>query len=79
MEMKKDWTSVPIKATKGIFPNTTMTNCTEELEDVSTLEMSNNATETANVTVTFGYEEVGWYEPMSQIEARYPGQTLLTK
>ncbi len=79
MTMKGQWPTVPIRETKGILPNTTMTNCTEEAGGVSTLEMSTKATETAKITVTFGYEELSWYEPMSQIEAKYPGQTLLTK
>ncbi len=77
--MKGLWPTVPIEG-QGIPPNTTATNCTEEAGDVSTIEMSANATETvAKVTVTFGYENLGWYEPMSQIEAEYKGQTLLTK
>jgi hypothetical protein len=76
--MKGQWPTVPIEG-KGILAKTTVTNCTPEAGGVSTIEISANATGTAKNTVTVGYKELGWYEPMSQIEAKYPGQALLTK
>jgi hypothetical protein len=56
-----------------------VTNCKEEAGGVSTIEISANATETIKNEVMVGYKELGWYEPMAQIEAKYKGQTLLTK
>jgi hypothetical protein len=72
------WPAVPV-AGAGIPAKATVKKCTEEAGDVTTIEMSEKATKTANVEVTLGYKELGWYEPMSQIEAMYPGQSLLVK
>jgi hypothetical protein len=77
--MKGQWPTVPVEG-KGIPAKTTVTKCKEEAGAVTTIEMSAKATENGSkVEITIGYKELGWYEPMSQIEAVYKGQALLVK
>jgi uncharacterized protein YacL (UPF0231 family) len=77
-KMKEKWgTKVPVEGT-GIPPKTTVTECVEAVA-TTTLKMSNKATKEEEVEVTVGQKELGWYEPMSEIDARYPVQKLLTK
>jgi hypothetical protein len=78
-EMSKLWPSVPIKGVKGVQAGTTMTGCTEAADGTATINISLEATETAEVEVTFGYKELGWYEPIGRIKTKYPGQVLLKK
>jgi len=64
----------------GIPAETTVTECKEELAGLeATLRMSAAATETGLRTLKIGYTNLSWYEPMSQIKAVFPGQTLLVK
>lgn len=64
----------------GIPAETTVTQCIEELGGLeATLRMSAAATQTGVRTLTIGYANLSWYEPMSQIKAVFPGQTLLVK
>lgn len=77
-KMKEKWgTRVPIEG-NGIPPKTTVTECVEA-GATATLKMSNKATKEEEVEVTVGQKELGWYEPMSEIDAKYPTQKLVTK
>jgi hypothetical protein len=74
---KTMWPTVPIAGT-GIPAETIVEECKEVGAD-ATIKMSKTATVTGESTVTIGYTQLGWYEPMSQIEAVYTGQTLRVK
>jgi hypothetical protein len=69
----------PVEAEKGIPGETTVKSCTVTGATAS-IEMSNPATETIkDLWITIGHPTLSWYEPMSRIEAAYPGQALLVK
>jgi hypothetical protein len=75
-EMQAMW-PVPIEG-KGIPAKTTVKNCEDGVS--ANIEMSAAATENGVGTViTVGHTVLSSYEPMSQIEAVYTGQTLLVK
>jgi hypothetical protein len=64
----------------GIPAETTVTECKEELGGLeATLRMSAAATQTGLRTLAIGYANLSWYEPMSQVKAVFPGQTLLVR
>jgi hypothetical protein len=79
-KLKEWWLTVPIEG-EGIPANTNVTGCREVVGPPAsaTLEMSLRATRTSEVQVTYGRKVLGWYEPMSRIEAKYPGQALLVR
>lgn len=76
-EMKTMWeAAVPISGT-GVPAKTTVTACNEELSGLAAIDMSAAATESGVKLVKIGQGALAAYEPMSQIEAMFPGQTLL--
>jgi hypothetical protein len=78
--MKTEWTTagVPIEG-NGINPKTTITECKEPGANAE-IKMSAAATKTGGkVAITIGHTTLSDFEPMSQIEAAYPDQTLLVK
>ena len=86
MEMEARWKDAP-KSVRvpvegpGIPPKTTATGC-EVKNFLATVSMSKGATTTPPgnpVGVTIGHKELMWYEPMSRIEGKYPGQSLVVK
>jgi hypothetical protein len=79
-EMVLKWKTAPIKG-PGIPAGAVVTHCKAETgpPTSATLTMSAEATKTGLASMTFGREELGWYEPMSQVEAKFPGQALLVK
>lgn len=75
--MKAMWPSVPI-AGDGIPDNALVTKCAKEAGAPAIVEMNEEATATdTKVNVVIGYTELFYYEPISQVKALFPGQTLL--
>lgn len=78
LAMKTMWllAGVPITGL-GIPANTTIEQCTEETGNRANLLMSAQATVSGLRAVIFGRSVLQWYEPLSRIEAVYPGQELV--
>ena len=74
---KTMWPTVPVSGS-GIPADATVEECTEA-GGSATITMSATAQLTGESEITIGYVGLGWYEPMSQIEAVYPGQALVMK
>jgi hypothetical protein len=75
-EMEVRWPA-PVTGT-GIPAGATVKTCNETMTE-SVIEMSASATQTGTPTVTVGYETTSSFEPISQVEALFSGQTLLVQ
>ncbi|MGC2374565.1 MAG: hypothetical protein WA484_11900 [Solirubrobacteraceae bacterium] len=60
----------------GIPAETTVTGCSGAQAEIT---MSARATQTGVRSLTIGYRNLSSYEPMAQIRAVFPGQTLLVR